>query len=145
MKKIPQHIKIYGDQSYRNKKCPKESVEQITFVNRVRAAHPEAYGRLLVHVENEAKLINGQFSAISKQRAMGMSKGASDIIIPGKPAFVCELKRRDMTLCKITDDQIEYLTAAQNVGAFACAALGADAATEAFNDWLNICKKDLTI
>ena len=143
--KIPPHIRVYGDQKYRNKKCPKEDNELITFVNRIRTAYPDTYGRLLVHPENEQKLINGQFQAINKSRAKGMSKGASDIIIPCSPAFVCELKRCDITLCDITDDQIKYLNAAQAVGAFACIALGADAATEAFNDWLIICKKHLTI
>jgi len=145
MKKIPSHIKIYGDQSYRNKKCPHEANEQVTFINRVRAAYPETYGKILLHPKNEGQKKDGQFASINKDKAMGhLTKGASDIIIPGSPAFVCELKRRDITLREVTDEQIEYLTAAQNVGAFACVALGADAATEAFNDWLNICKKDLT-
>ena len=65
-----------------------------------------------------------------------MTKGASDIIIPGSPAFVCELKRRDHTKSRWEDGQQEYLTAAQDAGAFVCIALGADAAMEAFNDWL---------
>ena len=143
--KIPLHIKVYGDQKYRNKKCPKEDNELITFVNRIRTKYPDTYGRLLVHPENEQKLINGQFQVISKSRAKGMSKGAPDIIIPCFPMpFLCEMKRRDMTLSDISDEQIEYLTIANTINCFACVALGADAATEAFNDWLIICKKHLT-
>lgn len=132
-------IQIYGDLKYRNKKCPKESTEQITFVNRIRSLYPDTYGRIIVHPENEGQLIRGQFSAINKSRAMGQTKGASDIIIPGLPAFVCELKRQDSTLNKPTQEQIEYLEAAQKCGAFVCIAYGCDAATEAFNHYLDYC------
>lgn len=143
--KIPPHIRVYGDQKYRDKKCPYEANEQVTFVNRVREAYPNTFGKILLHPKNEGQKKDGEFAAIAKDKAMGhLTLGASDIIIPGSPAFVCELKRRDVTLCEITDDQIKYLAAAQAVGAFACIALGADAATEAFNDWLVICKKHLT-
>jgi hypothetical protein len=137
--KIPEEIKVYGDFEYRDKKCPKESIEQITFVNRVRNECPETFGRVLVHAENEGKLINGQFSAISKSRAMGQAKGASDIIIPGNPAFVCEMKRKDSTLSKVSDEQIEYLLAANKCGAFACVAYGHEAAWQAFEDWRILC------
>jgi hypothetical protein len=65
-----------------------------------------------------------------------MTEGASDIIIPGCPAFVCELKRRDHTKSKWQDGQLEYLETAQKAGAFVCVALGADAAMEAFEEWL---------
>ena len=135
---IPPEIPVYGDMKYRNPKCPRESVEQITLINKIRAKYPETYGRVLVHVKNEAKLINGQFAAINKDRAMGMAKGASDIIIPSRISFVCEMKRQDSSLCVIDDEQISYLLAAQECGAFACVALGYMAAMEAFNEWLKI-------
>ena len=67
-----------------------------------------------------------------------MVKGASDIIIPGGPAFVCELKRRDHTQSKWQDGQQEYLDAAQRAGAFVCIALGYKAAEEAFGRYLAI-------
>lgn len=45
-------IPVYGDLKYRNKKCPKESKEQMTFVNRVRSSYPATYGSVIVHPEN---------------------------------------------------------------------------------------------
>ena len=136
-----QGIALYGNQKFRDKKCPRESIEQITFVNAIRAQYPDSYGLILIHPENERKLVNGQFSAVSKSRAMGMSPGASDIIIPGNPAFVCEIKRSDRTLSDITKEQLDYLYAAKKAGAFACIALGHEAAMNAFNDWLQLVNK----
>ena len=69
-------------------------------------------------------------------KAEGMVTGAVDIIIPTSPPFVCELKRRDHTKSTISEDQLEYLYAAEEAGAFACIALGADAAQEALEAYL---------
>ena len=44
-----QEIKIYGDLSYRDKKCPLEAAEQITFINRVRKEFPDTHGLTLFH------------------------------------------------------------------------------------------------
>lgn len=130
-----QGIPIYGDLSYRDKKCPRESIEQITFVNRVRKEFPETHGLTLFHAKNEGKLINGQFQAITKDKAMGMVAGCSDIHDHGSPSFCMELKRRDPTLSDISDEQIKYLLAAKNNGSFVCVALGHEAAWQAFNEW----------
>lgn len=73
----------------------------------------------------------------AKEKAEGMVTGAVDIVIPGNPSFVCELKRRDHTLSKIHDEQVEYLHAAKEAGAFVCIALGADAASAAFEKFLD--------
>ena len=89
---------------------------------------------IAVHPRNEGKR---HYKQVTKERAEGMTKGASDIIIPGNPAFVCELKRRDRTQSTWQDGQVEYLESAQKAGAFACVALGADAAMEAFEEWLS--------
>jgi len=64
-----------------------------------------------------------------------MTKGASDIVIPGCPSFVCELKRQDHTQSKWQDGQEEYLVSAAKGGSFVCVALGAVAAWEAFKMW----------
>ena len=106
IKQIP-GIRIYGNLEYRDKQCPKESSEQITFFNRLRKEYPDTYGRIALHPKNEGKIINGQFQAITKDKAMGMSVGASDIIIPGISTFVCELKRQDHSLSKIHDEEID--------------------------------------
>lgn len=134
-------VTLYGDQKYRNSKCPRETLEQCTFVNTIRAQYPDSYGLILIHPENEKKLVNGQFSAVSKSRAMGMSPGASDIIIPGNPSFVCEIKRADRTLSDLSDEQLAYLYAAKEAGSFVCIALGHEAAMNAFNDWLKVIKR----
>lgn len=134
---IPDNILVYGDTSYRDKDCPRESTEQITFVSRITSKYPSTYGRIIIHPQNEGKLIKGQFAAVTKDRAMAsINKGASDIIIPGSPSFICEIKRRDHTLSVLQEEQIEYLLACQNVGCFVCVALGCDAAMEAFNKWI---------
>ena len=126
---------VYGDTGFRGK-CPVESLEQITFFRRVRDAYPDSYGLTALHPRNEGQKTGGQFGAVSRHKAEGMTPGASDIIIPGRVTFVCEMKRRDRTQSEWQDGQIEYLTAAHNAGAFACVALGCDAAWEAFQEWL---------
>lgn len=125
---------VYGDLSFRGK-CPKETVEQVTFFNRLRREYPDTWGRLALHPRNEGLKRGGQFSAVSLHKAEGMTPGASDIIIPGAPSFVCELKRRDNTQCKWQDGQVEYLTAAHAAGCFACVAFGVDAAWDALLAW----------
>ena len=122
-------IKIYGDLSYRDKKCPKESVEIVTFFNRIRKLYPDSYGLLAYHPRNEGKRT---YQQTIKYKSEGMVTGTADIVIVGNPSFVCELKRRDPTLSEISDEQIEYLLAAKKSGAFVCIALGCDAAWEAF-------------
>jgi hypothetical protein len=133
--KFPATISVYGDTAWRGK-CPPEHVEQASFFARLRREYPDTYGRIALHPRNEGLLINGQFQAVIKHQIEGMSKGASDIVIPGNPSFVCELKRRDHTLSKWQDGQIAYLESCQDAGAFVCVALGAAAAWEAFDDWL---------
>lgn len=127
-------FRVYGDASFRGH-CPAETLEQITFFNRIRAAHPESWGLLATHIRNEGLKTGGQFGAVSRHRAEGMTTGAADIIIPGRVAFVCELKRRDRTKSAWQEGQIAYLTAAHSAGAWACVALGCDAALEAFEEW----------
>ena len=141
LKSIPESIMIYGDINHRDAKCPIESLEQITFVSWVRTQYPDTHGITLYHAKNEGKLINGQFTAITKDRAMGMAIGCADIHCPGMPSFCMEVKRVDHTKSKISDEQIAYLLAAQRSGAFACIALGHKAAIEAFNDWQKMLDK----
>lgn len=138
LKKLP--FKVYGNADFRGK-CPKESVEQITFFNKLRTEYPGTWGILALHPRNEQLLKGGQHRGVIKQKAEGMTKGASDVIIPASVSFVCEIKRQDHTQSKWQDGQIEYLTAAHNSGAFACVALGYVAAWEAFNDWLLLCNE----
>lgn len=130
--KIPEGIKIYGNPDYRDKKCPKEAQEQVTFVNQLRLKYPDTYGLLVVHIRNEGKKTAAQ---VAKEKMEGMAPGAPDIMIPGNPTFLCELKRQDRTLSDLQDGQLPYLMAAQDNGAFCCIAFGWHGAWEAFEAW----------
>ena len=134
--KFNAEIPVYGNINYRGK-CPKEEVEQASFFSKLRREYPETWGVIALHPRNEGLKIAGQFSAVIKHQSEGMAKGAADIIIPARMAFVCELKRQDHTLSKWQEGQREYLLAARAAGAFACVALGAVAAWQAFEEWLN--------
>lgn len=130
--KFPPEIPVYGDTSFRGN-CPAETLEQVTFFARLRRSHPTTWGLLAIHPRNEGRRTLLQ---AAKEKSEGMSTGACDIVIPGAPAFVCELKRRDHTKSKIAQEQIDYLNAARAAGAFACIALGVNAAWEAFDEYL---------
>ena len=130
--RFPEWLTVYGDTKKRGK-CPTERVEQVTFFSRLRRDYPDSYGRIAVHIRNEGQR-NAQQT--NWQKAEGLTVGAADILIPGAPSFVCEMKRQNHTLCKWGEGQAEYLEEAQRQGAFVCVALGCDAAWEAFHEWL---------
>lgn len=130
--KFESWLPVYGDQSYRGD-CPTESNEQVTLFARMRKRWPDTIGRVAIHPRNEGKRTPGQ---VWHQKAEGMTDGASDVIIPGCPALVLELKRRDHTSSTWQKGQIEYLKAAHDMGAFVCVALGADAAIEAIECYI---------
>jgi len=132
--KCPPWLPVYGDQSFRGK-CFLEHIEQTSIINRIRREHPDTWGRLVLHPRNEGLKQGGQFSTVVKHKAEGMAVGASDVVIPASPSFVCEIKRADHTQSHWQEGQLEYLHAAQDAGAFACVALGAVAAWEAFLAW----------
>ena len=126
---------VFGDPSFRGK-CPTEALEQVTFFAMLRREYPDTWGALAIHPRNEGLKEKGQFASVQRHAAEGMTKGAADIIIPGRPAFVCEMKRKDHTQSTWKDGQIEYLTAAHAAGAFACVALGYEAAWVAVRLWI---------
>lgn len=134
---LPLGVRVYGDGTWRGK-CHKEEVEQASFFSRLRREYPKTWGLIALHPRNEGLLLHGQFSSVIKKQIEGMAKGASDIVIPGMPSFVCELKRQDHTQSKWQTGQVDYLAAANEAGSFVCVALGAAAAWEAFEDWLNL-------
>jgi len=128
---------IFGDVEYRGN-CPTEAVEQVSFFSRLRREYPDTWGALAIHPRNEGLKVGAQFHAVAKHRAEGMTPGAADIIIPARVTFVCEMKRRDKMKSGWQDGQGDYLIAAHNAGAFACVALGCDAAWQAFECWLRV-------
>lgn len=131
--KFPEWLTVAGDTSFRGT-CPLEAVEQVTFFSRVRREYPDTWGRIALHPRNEGDRTHYQ---TAKQKAEGMTKGASDIVIPGMPALVIELKRRDHTKSQWKDGQLDYLYAAQDAGAVVAVALGCDAAWTFFKKYLD--------
>jgi hypothetical protein len=134
---------IFGNTKFRGK-CPLEGAEQVTFFNKLRTEYPDTWGALALHPRNEQQLRGGQHRGLIRHKAEGMTPGASDVIIPARVAFVCEIKRQDHTKSKWQDGQIQYLTDAQNAGAFACLALGWSGAWEALQSWLSFSEKPPT-
>lgn len=132
--KFPDWLPVYGDINFRGD-CPSESLEQMSFFNRLRKEYHDTFGAIAIHPRNEGLKEKGQFSTVIKHKAEGMTKGASDVIIPGVRSFVCEIKRRDHTKSKWQDGQLEYLLASKRMGAMACVALGGAAAWDAFEQW----------
>ena len=129
--KFPDWLPVYGDASYRGK-CPPESAEQITFFGQL----PPELRAIAIHPRNEGKRSHYQ---TAKHKAEGMTPGASDIIIPGNPTFVCELKRIDHTQSQWQPNQLNYLQGCHQQGAFVCVALGWEAAMQAVHDWRKAC------
>ena len=129
--KFPDWLPVFGDKDFRGK-CPIESAEQITLFNKLRKIEPTA-----IHPRNEGER---HYNQVSRQKAEGMTPGASDVIIPGSPTFVCELKRKDHTQCRWEPEQLDYLKNCLDNGAFVCVALGWEAAMEAYQKWIDCSK-----
>lgn len=131
--KFHPEIPVYGEQSYRGA-CASEGAEMATFFNQLQP-HLK---RIALHIRNEGARHHAQ---MAKQRAEGgFVTGAADIIIPGVPTFVCEMKRQDHTQSKWQKGQQEYLLACKEQGAFVCVALGYQSALEAVKEWESFAK-----
>jgi hypothetical protein len=137
--KIPDWLPVYGDVDFRGD-CPTETAEQIAFFNIIRRDYPDV-GSTAVHPKNEAKRKGKDFYKLKIDKALGLTPGASDIIIPGLPSFVCEMKRKDHTKSKWQVDQLPYLETCKDNGAFVCVAFGHEAALEAFEKWMGLVKE----
>lgn len=114
-----------------------EQYEMASFFNMLRKEHPK-YAAIALHIRNEGQRTHGQVQRVRYEG--GFVKGASDIVIPGSPAFVCEMKSQSKT-ARVSPEQMAYLTAAQEAGAFVAIAFGAQAAWEAFEAWIKIKEK----
>ena len=131
--KFPEWLMVFGDVDFRGY-CPKEGYEMTTAFNQMKKRWPEI-GAISIHPKNEGKRQKGQFRQLEIEKAAGYVKGASDIIIPGSPTFVCELKRADHTQSSWEDGQLDYLKACQDQGAFVCVALGWGGVMQAIEEW----------
>ena len=127
---VPDWLRYYG--GIHPGPCPHELKEQETFFNQLRIRHPRLHA-IAIHPKNEGKRTKVQ---MDRQKAEGgFVKGASDIIIPGSPCFVCELKRRDRTKSKWESGQLDYLLACHDMGAFVCVAFGWEQAIAGVEEW----------
>lgn len=131
--KFPSFLKVFGDQTYRSPNPPKEEAEQITFINWLRQTYPDTLGAIAVHIKNEGKRTKLQ---IENDKMNGLTAGAPDVMIPGAPSLLIEIKRKDCTKSCWQPAQLEYLKAAHDQGAFVCVALGHEAAKEAVQCYL---------
>ena len=131
--KVPDGLKVYGDQAFRGD-CPTETSEQVAFFAELKRKYPHLHD-IAIHPKNEGKRMKGQFQQLAKDKAMGLNVGSADIIIPASPAFVCELKRKDHTQSKFQTGQAEYLGSCQKLGAVVCVALGYEAAMQAVDEY----------
>ena len=132
--KFPSFLPVFGDTDFRGE-CPLEEAEQATFFSQLRKLHPDTYGRLAMHPKNEGKRRGAQFAQLARDKALGMTKSAPDVVLPGAPTLLIEIKRQDHTQSKWQDGQIEYLQTAQSLGCFVAVALGWEGAMEAFELW----------
>jgi hypothetical protein len=130
--RIPDGIPIFGDIEFRGE-CKLEEFEQQDFVAWLRLEYPN-YARLMIHPKNEG-VRDGKLSSKDKRNGC-LNTGASDIIIPASPSFVCEMKRANHTKSSASYDQVVYLRASIRLGAFGCIALGCEGAKKAFISWI---------
>lgn len=134
--KFNDEIPVFGDTSFRGK-CPVETAEQVTFFNWLKREHTGLYA-VAIHPKNEGKRSAQQ---AMRQRAEGsLNKGASDVIIPGSPSFIIEMKRKDHTQSSWEAGQQDYLVAARDRGCYVAVALGWEGAREAIEHWMSIAK-----
>jgi hypothetical protein len=114
-----------------------EAMEQITFLNWLKNNYYD-FWLVAIHIKNEGKRTMNQIQA---EKAKGFKTGASDIIIPGSPSFLCEMKATKNKK-GATKQQQEYIKNAENIGAFACVAYGHEAAIDAFYDYIKQTEKE---
>lgn len=122
---------VYGDPDWRGK-CPLEAAEAVSFFCQLRVEFPEL-AKVATHIRNEGKRTKRQGYQHQQE---GMNTGASDVIIPVCPPIVMEMKRRDHTLSSISKEQVDYLVAAADLGAFTGVALGAAGAMVMVRTWV---------
>jgi hypothetical protein len=105
-----------------------ENAEMVTFFNQLRRLYP-AICAVAVHVPNEGRRTRGAV----RDKTRGLVTGAADVLIPGAPTLVIEIKRTSGG--RLSEAQAAYLTAAAALGAVACVCHGWEAAISAVNEW----------
>ena len=112
---------------------PAEDYVLSSLISRIRNDYPSSYGLVSFHVKNESKRTTGQIRA---DKAKGLTKGVSDLIVIGNPTLCMEIKKA--TSCRFVTGQPEFLEQSQQQGAFVCLAIGYQGAKDAFEYWLKL-------
>lgn len=114
----------------KSKDNPAEDYVLSSLISRIRNDYPATYGLVAFHVKNESKRTTGQIRA---DKAKGLTKGVSDLIVIGNPTLCMEIKKDNS--CRFEPGQLEFLQQAQKQGAFVCLAIGYQGAKDAFEEW----------
>lgn len=131
--RFPSWLQVFGDRSFRGR-CPHEETEQMNFFAMLRLHHPDL-ARLAIHPKNEG---NRNWMRQQMDYKKGeVNPGASDVIIPGCPAMVAEIKRQDHTQSRWENGQIDYLEKSLSAGCFVFVGLGADGMMEGVKAYIN--------
>lgn len=141
-------VRVYGDVSLRGD-CKLEDSELATFHQWVIYNYPHLEP-LCFHYPNEwsaTSKTGGQYAHAAKMANMGVKPRLADWIFTGTdtiPPFFLEMKRVNLAKSissterkKHFCEQVMLLASQKQLGAFACVALGADNAKQAFKEYLN--------
>lgn len=113
------------------KKVPSESIEQITFFNQLRKHYPEL-SKIAIHIKNEGKKSIGE---AMKDKAEGLVSGAPDIMIPGSPTLMIEMKKQSKS-ARVSQNQKDYMNNAVANGAMCFVCYGWEMAWVALEKWI---------
>ena len=130
--KTPAWLPKFGDLP-KSTSNPAEDYVLSSLISRIRNDYPSTYGLVAFHVKNESKRTTGQIRA---DKAKGLTKGVSDLIVIGNPTLCMEIKKDNS--CRFEGGQLEFLQQAQKQGAFVCLAVGYQGAKDAFKHWLKL-------
>lgn len=139
-------VEIVGDVSFRGE-CKAEDADLSSFFAWVRKNYPQ-YSAFIFHAETEFNPTSAtSYAYHSKSKAKGRLDGIADIIcLPiscGAPAFLCELKRCDISKSLASKKRKEHfeiqlllLSSQKAAGNTAIVALGLEAAKAAFIEYV---------
>ena len=130
--KTPAWLPKFGDLP-KSTSNPAEGYVLSSLISRIRNDYQSSYGLVAFHVKNESRRTMGQIRA---DKAKGLTKGVSDLIVIGNPTLCMEIKKDNS--CRFEDGQLEFLQQAQKGGAFVCLAIGYQGAEDAFEYWLKL-------
>lgn len=140
------NIPIVGDLKFRGE-CPLEDSDLASFFAWVRFKYPQYYN-LVFHPEMEMPVNGaGSYAYHAKSKAKGRLDGIADVIVlpisKGAPAFMCELKRKNISKSLASkdmkihfEDQLMILSSQKEHGAIAIVALGLDAIKQSFTEYV---------